>query len=175
MQSHIRYDPTTMTWSPGAPDSPVVRVATPADSLTLTRLRAALFDELRMGAGAEGAQAFERACAPLVDELIGQGRAFAWLAETPAGATVATVTLLVYPRLPTPQDLRAAEGYLIGVWTAPEWRRRGIGRALVAEAIARARALGLARVRLHATEDGRPLYSSLGFAPKPSAMELRLD
>ena len=152
-----------------------VRIATTADAAVLTRLRTALFEDLRMGTGAEGTLAFERACEPLVARLLEQGNALAWLAEDAAGVPVATATLLVYPRLPTPADLRSAEGYLLGVYTVPAWRRRGLARALLAAAVAEAHRRGLARIRLHATEDGRPLYAALGFGGKPSAMELRLD
>jgi GNAT superfamily N-acetyltransferase len=161
---------------PGAADpGGRMRVASALDAALLTRLRAALFDDLRMGAGAEGALAFERACEPVLTRLLAEGSARAWLIEDESGVAVATATLLLYPRLPTPTDLRASEGYLLGVWTAPGWRRRGLARALLAAAIEEARRLGLARIRLHATEEGRPLYAALGFAGKPSAMELRLD
>lgn len=53
-----------------------------------------------------------------------------------------------------------------GIWamaTAPEHRRRGHGRALLARVLNTYRARGVARFYLHATEAGRPLYESLGF------------
>lgn len=96
------------------------------------------------------------------------------MAEDDAGAAVATATLLVFPRLPSPRDRRATEGYLLGIYTAPAWRRRGLARALVTAALEEARRLGLARVRLHASEEGRPLYATLGFQGRPGAMELPL-
>jgi hypothetical protein len=39
---------------------------------------------------------------------------------------------------------------------------------------ATARALGLARIRLHATAEGEPVYAAAGFRPRTDEMELRL-
>jgi ribosomal protein S18 acetylase RimI-like enzyme len=49
---------------------------------------------------------------------------------------------------------------------APEWQRRGIGRALIGHAIQEARASGASRIDLTASDHkqaGRALYQSLGF------------
>jgi ribosomal protein S18 acetylase RimI-like enzyme len=58
-------------------------------------------------------------------------------------------------------------GYIWGMYTAPELRRQGIGRALLLEALAHARALsGLEQVNLSVvTRNGaaRDLYLALGF------------
>jgi GNAT superfamily N-acetyltransferase len=45
----------------------------------------------------------------------------------------------------------------------PAWRRRGIGRALMEQALAFADQLDVATVRLDATPLGQPLYEQLGF------------
>lgn len=47
--------------------------------------------------------------------------------------------------------------------TAPEHQRKGMGRALLTQVMAGARARGIGRFYLGATEAGRPLYESLGF------------
>ncbi len=151
-----------------------LRPATAADAALLTQLRRALFDDLGRGADAEGTLAFERACEPVLGEALANGTAMAWLVEDHAGAAVATAMLLIFPRLPTPRDRRAAEGYLLGVFTVPAWRRRGLARTLVTAAIEEARRLGLARVRLSTSAEGRALYAALGFRGNPNAMELVL-
>jgi ribosomal protein S18 acetylase RimI-like enzyme len=73
---------------------------------------------------------------------------------------VGMVTLCVFRTLTGPK------AYLDHLVVAPNWRRRGIGRALVQHAIAEARAAGASRIDLTANETkhaGRALYRSLGF------------
>jgi len=59
------------------------------------------------------------------------------------------------------------------VYVRPSYRRRGIGKRLVELAVSWARERGCARVRLRASDEGRPLYEQLGFAPGRE-MELEL-
>jgi GNAT superfamily N-acetyltransferase len=71
--------------------------------------------------------------------------------------------------------LRRADGYIMSIFTKPAFRRRGISRALLGLAIEEARKRGLRRLVLHPTDDGRPLYESLGFRPYRTVMLLPLD
>jgi GNAT superfamily N-acetyltransferase len=65
------------------------------------------------------------------------------------------------------------KGYLLNVYTEPRWRGHGVAGALVAAA-ARGRELGMARLRLHTTAQGRPVYAAAGFIPRQDEMELVL-
>jgi GNAT superfamily N-acetyltransferase len=49
------------------------------------------------------------------------------------------------------------------IWVAPEWRGKGLGRALTEAPIAAADAAGCRTLVLVATSAGRPLYERLGF------------
>jgi len=51
------------------------------------------------------------------------------------------------------------------VYTDPAWRRRGVARAVMEAILAWCRRRRFTRIRLHASDLGRPLYESLGFAP----------
>lgn len=52
------------------------------------------------------------------------------------------------------------------VATDPEWQRRGYGEAVTRKALYEgARATGLTRATLHATEDGAKVYPRIGFRP----------
>jgi GNAT superfamily N-acetyltransferase len=63
----------------------------------------------------------------------------------------------------------------MSVYTKPGYRRRGISRALLGLAIEEGRKRGLRRLVLHPTDDGRPLYESLGFRSYRTVMILPLE
>ncbi len=62
--------------------------------------------------------------------------------------------------------------YVNGVFVYAEYRRRGIARRLMEMTVAWARERGCSQVRLRASDQGRPLYSALGFRP---TSEMQLD
>jgi aminoglycoside 6'-N-acetyltransferase I len=64
-------------------------------------------------------------------------------------------------------------GYVNGVFVVPEYRRLGIARAMMLIGLQWLRERGCVVVRLRSSEDGRALYTSLGFAPG-TEMELTL-
>lgn len=53
---------------------------------------------------------------------------------------------------------------LVNVYTEPQWRRRGIARELVVVLMRWATERGVDQMVLHASDAGRALYASLGFA-----------
>ena len=62
--------------------------------------------------------------------------------------------------------IRGDSGQIVRVSISPQWRRRGIGRALVAELLEAARARGLARVWMETNDDWNDavsLYRRCGF------------
>jgi GNAT superfamily N-acetyltransferase len=70
------------------------------------------------------------------------------------GRIVATTTLVCY-------ETRLA--WIGMVLTHPDYRRRGFARTLVSHAIDLARERAVPTIKLDATDQGRPLYQSLGF------------
>jgi GNAT superfamily N-acetyltransferase len=62
---------------------------------------------------------------------------------------------------------------LSGIYVRPEFRRRGLARALTKAAIEWCGERGCSVIRLVASDAGRPLYESLGFVPG-AEMRLRL-
>lgn len=105
--------------------------------------------------------------------LLIDGSTTVWLA-TSADGVVGSVAMHLLARFPSLQNRCAQEAYVSHVFVTPEWRRRGVGSALVTAMVQHARVLGLARVRLHATEPGRALYETHGFRLRTNDMELRL-
>lgn len=70
------------------------------------------------------------------------------------GKIVATTTLLPYA---------TSLGWIGMVLTRAEYRRQGLARQLMEDAIATAQRRGIRTLKLDATNEGRPLYESLGF------------
>lgn len=72
--------------------------------------------------------------------------------------------------LPRPDDagtgvVRGREGIVLNMYVEPAYRRRGLARALMDAIIAWAREGHVARLVLHASDEGRPLYESMDFVP----------
>lgn len=70
------------------------------------------------------------------------------------GRLVSTATLMCYGR---------QLGWIGMVLTSAAYRRRGFARNLLLHTIARADQLGIESLKLDATDQGQPLYESLGF------------
>jgi ribosomal protein S18 acetylase RimI-like enzyme len=82
------------------------------------------------------------------------------------GQVVGMVTLCVFT------TLTGEKAYLDHLVVAPQWRRSGIGRALVQYAIERAKDAGASRVDLTANatkQAGHGLYRSLGFEKRETS------
>jgi GNAT superfamily N-acetyltransferase len=92
--------------------------------------------------------------------LLREEKLAAWLLVAD-GRVAGCACVLFWDRLPYPGTSLHAE--LGGVYVAPEFRRQGIARELVGEAIAAARARGVRRIVLNPTARTRELYRSFGF------------
>jgi len=86
-----------------------------------------------------------------------------WWLATNDQAALGMVNLKLFDRMPSPDRPPSRWGYLSNLFVAPEWRGQGLGGALVAALISRARAEGLARVVLSPSELSIPLYARHGF------------
>lgn len=71
--------------------------------------------------------------------------------------------LLLVEKPPSPRFPHGRTGVLFNVYTRPAHRRRGLARTTMQALLGKARELNLDVVELHATDDGYPLYQSLGF------------
>jgi ribosomal protein S18 acetylase RimI-like enzyme len=139
------------------------------------RLRRALFEEAaRPGAPPELGALAERTRAAFL-RGIGADTLLVWMARTNGGEALGALAMHLFSRLPSPASPRGEEGYVVNVYTRPDWRRRGVGSALMEALLVESRRLQLGRLRLHTTEDGRALYSRFGFREHSDNMQLVLD
>jgi len=61
------------------------------------------------------------------------------------------------------QFLSGRQGYILNMYTLPEYRGKGISTKVLYKLIDEAKAEGLTKVYLHATEDGINIYKKAGF------------
>lgn len=85
--------------------------------------------------------------------------------------TVATVVLVWQSVPPSPRNLAGKQAYVLGMYVLPEFRRRGVARALMEATVECATAAGVPLITLHASDRGRMLYEQMGFHAAP---EMRL-
>jgi ribosomal protein S18 acetylase RimI-like enzyme len=145
----------------------LIRPATSADRDTIVSFRLAMFAD--MFAGEPRAEDPPRVDLEALREAnerwVGEhfGRDFiSWLAELD-GAPVASAGLLWFAHPPGPVSPAGLEAYILNVYTKPEARRLGLAKALASRAVDEARAKGVRRIWLRASDDGRPLYEAIGF------------
>jgi GNAT superfamily N-acetyltransferase len=144
-----------------------IRQATLADLPLLLRYRRAMAEEME-GTDEVSVNRMIAAMEPYLRAAIPEGRWHSWIAE-PGGCGSVEIVQWVPGRLdPTPR-----RAWIHSVYVEPSFRRRGIGRQLTQTIIAWCRERGFEWIYLHASDQGRPLYESLGFVPS-SEMRLKL-
>jgi GNAT superfamily N-acetyltransferase len=96
----------------------------------------------------------------------------AWFVAEESGHIIGTAAAFV--NRSTGGILIDMHATLAGIYTAPGHRRRGIARELTLRAMDWCKERGAVRIRLQASEAGRPLYESLGFKTFREMMKLDL-
>ncbi|HLY32392.1 MAG TPA: GNAT family N-acetyltransferase [Ktedonobacterales bacterium] len=151
------------------------RMATAADAEALAALRWEMESE-RHEAHVDQSAFLDESRATLREGLT-NGTYRAWVAEAD-GRMISCVVLICWPVMPSMDRLHRSRGMVTNVYTAPEYRRQGIGRRLMEMLIADAQQRHMQRLILWSSEMGRPLYEQLGFVrsrgyeldlPDPSA------
>lgn len=156
------------------PPAFTVRRATPADIPALVELRIAFDHELAGPLPTELVDEHRASIESYLRSHVPDGRYRMWVADA-SGEVVGMAGLVVIDRPPHPRSRRAPEAMVFNVMTAPAWRRRGIGRAVMEAVIAEGRALGCRRLVLRASDDGSHLYAALGFRDPGNWRQLDLD
>jgi GNAT superfamily N-acetyltransferase len=149
----------------------VVRVGAAGDSGTIVRHRRAMFSEM----GYRDQPALDKMCAafePWLARKMETGEYLAWFAVEAEGSIVAGLGLWLMDWPPHMSGPGVRRGNILNVYTEPHARRLGLARLLMETALAWCRDNGIRAVILHASDDGRCLYESLGFK---STNEMRLE
>jgi GNAT superfamily N-acetyltransferase len=147
----------------------VLRFATALDASLLADHRISMFRE--MGALQPQYEAsLHAASRAYFAAAIPAGEYVAWVAhpvDSPAPIGGAGVQFRPLMPRPTPTGdrlLLGREGLVLNVYTVATWRRRGVARQLMETIIGWAAEVGIVRLVLAASPEGRPLYEKIGFA-----------
>lgn len=100
------------------------------------------------------------------------GGTMGWFVAEEGGHIVGTAAAFL--RSGRSNILLDVEATLAGIYTAPGYRRRGIARELTLQAVEWCKQRDCVRIRLQASDAGRPLYESLGFKTFCEMMKLDL-
>lgn len=153
------------------PENILIRPASLADIPEILRQRRRMYEDIHH-TDSDALDTVVSLSAAYFKVAIAEGSFQAWLA-TDSERAVAGGAVLVSPWPAHPNDLECRRATILNVYTDPEYRRRGISRAIMQTIVAWCRSERFAFVSLHASTEGRPLYESLGFEPS-NEMRLKL-
>jgi len=141
-----------------------IRTGSIRDLTHLLHHRRAMFREMG-GADETMLDEMQEASEQYLREALETGIYRAWLAETADGRVVSGGGIAIVPWPGSPGFPSTRRGWILSVYTEPEFRRRGIARRLMETIVEWCRGEGFAYVSLHASQDGRLLYEKMGFVP----------
>ena len=143
-----------------------IRPATLDDVDALVHHRTGMFTD--MGVTFD-AIAVEGAFRPWLAEAMPAGIYRAWVVEDDASIVAGGgITILPWP--PGPRSLGTRMAFVYNVYTEPLHRRRGVARMIMDAIHTWCRDEGINAIALNASNDGQPLYESMGYSVTQSPM-----
>lgn len=147
-----------------------IRQGTVADIPVIVHHRRRMCED--MGYSDDAAlSAMVKATADYLQKTIPDGSFRSWLA-CDDGKVVAGGAVVVSPWPAHAYEPECRRATILNIYTELEYRRRGIARQIMETILAWCREEGFARVTLHASNEGKSLYQSLGFE---ESNEMRLN
>jgi GNAT superfamily N-acetyltransferase len=137
-----------------------IRESVPGDAALITYHRRRMFED--MGRDPAAIEDMEQRFLPWVEDQLVRGRYLGWFAmsgdEIAAGAGL---WLMDWP--PHILGRSTLRGNIVNVYTEPAFRRQGLARRLTQSCIDWCGANDVDVIILHASDEGRALYESMGF------------
>lgn len=146
------------------------RIAAEADVDELARLRWDFRLEEAPGATRHGQATFLRACADFLRAGLREGCWTYWVALVD-GHIVSHIYIQRVPKVPKPNRLDDALGYVTNVYTRPLYRGRGIGTELMGHMLAWAKAQDLESLIVWPSEASVGFYERAGFRGASEMLE----
>ena len=144
-----------------------IRLAVPADIPQLCKLRLAYFDEEFGTLPADKTAAIKAHLPAYFTAHLGRD-CIAAAAEAEDGTLVSNALLTVIEKPANPFFPCGRSGYVLGVFTEPEYRGQGLATQIMTLILQEAKRLQLDTVTLSASDMGKPIYEKLGFTVKHS-------
>lgn len=149
----------------------LVRRAEPEDATEVLRLRQVMIDSVP---GADTSTHWQTQALPTLRAKLAEqdGDFVAYVVDHPGrpGALAALAAGTIEYRIGRAGNPHGTVGHVFSVATDPDARRRGYARACMETLLDWFRKRGADRVQLTASAEGAPLYTSLGFRPKPDPL-----
>ncbi|MGY0023798.1 GNAT family N-acetyltransferase [Streptomyces sp. YJ-C3] len=154
---------------------PLVRRAVAEDAEELVRLRKIMLDSMNPSSDTSWQSATTETLRAHLADAQGELAAFVVDAPTGDGRLAACAAGVIHRGLGSPGNPFGLSGHVSNVCTDPEYRHRGFSRACMEALLGWYRDRDVRRIDLHATMQGEPLYTSLGFVRTPApSMRLTL-
>ncbi len=83
-------------------------------------------------------------------------------------------SLCLFTRIPYKENLSGTEGYILNIYTSPQFRERGFANKILDNIIDFSQKNNIKRLWLNSSEKGKKLYAKRGFVKKANEMELFL-
>lgn len=148
-----------------------IRAATDQDVSVLVRHRRMMWRD--MGRRDESAlELMEQAAREYFPSAVRNGSYRGFLAMNESGQVIGGGGIVISAWPGSLGQHEPKRAMILNVYVEPKYRRRGIARDLMKTMIAWCKDNGFLKVGLHASDEGRPLYESLGFKP---TNEMQLD
>lgn len=141
-----------------------IRESTPADLDIIVAHRRGMFESMGSGT-AEQLDVMDSVFTTWLRERVENGRYKGWFALAPDSSVAAGVGLWLLDWIPGPYDQQPYRGYILNVYTAPEHRKQGLAKQLMQVLMDWCYANDINILMLHASDQGRSIYESLGFTP----------
>ena len=77
-----------------------------------------------------------------------------------------------YREMPSPDNPTGKCAYLMNIYTKPQFRKQGVGEAIIKWLVEQAIKRGISKIYLETSESGKRLYTKFGFVPMQDMMKL---
>ena len=148
-----------------------IRLGCVEDAALIVRHRHAMFSDMGYR-DASWRDEMAVAFLPWLQRKMETGEYLAWFALAPDGSVAAGAGLWLTEWMPVRIGRDPRRGHIVNVYTEVPYRRLGLARRLMENILDWCRQEGIAMATLNASDEGRPLYESLGFR---ATNDMRMD